>query len=107
MRPRKRHQLTATIYDKRGKIVAVGHNNYNKTHPYQACKAQQAGLPQKIYLHAEIDAIIKALRSGVDLHKISIERYDKLGQPRDAMPCPVCQIAIREAGIKFIEYTIG
>jgi deoxycytidylate deaminase len=56
-------------------------------------------------LHAEVLAIIRA--RGKLIHKIKIERYDSRGNPKDACPCPVCSIAIKEAKIKFIEYTMG
>lgn len=57
-----------------------------------------------IYLHAEVAAIIKALKVGTP-HKIMIERYGKDGSPMLAKPCAMCEIAIREAGIHFVEYT--
>jgi hypothetical protein len=29
------------------------------------------------------------------------------GRPKLAKPCVVCELAIKEAGIKFVEYTVG
>ena len=103
---KNRTDITATIYDKKGRKLSIAKNSYEKTHPIQARYARRVGEEYKQYLHAEIRAIIKALKKGVP-YKIKIERYGKGGEPRDAMPCPICQLAIREAGIKFIEYTIG
>lgn len=97
--------ITATIYDKKGKVLSVGVNSYVKSHPKQQHFANLARLPEKSFLHAEIAALVK-LRHGM-AHKIKIERYGKSGQPLNAEPCPICKLAIKEAGIKFIEYTFS
>jgi len=104
MKPRKKYKITATVLDKRGKVLAVASNSYQKTHPYQFKLAKKVGFPDKIYLHAEISAIIKAQKVGVP-YKIIIERYKANGEPANAKPCRVCEEAIKEAGIKFVEYT--
>jgi len=101
----RKQELKATIYDKRGRILSVAFNSYLKSHPKMAEFARRVGLDHKQYLHAEIAALIKCKR-GVP-YKIKIERYDKRGNPKLAAPCPVCQLAIMESGIKFIEYTVG
>jgi deoxycytidylate deaminase len=100
-----KHTLTATVYDKRGRVLSVGHNNYLKSHPYQKSCAHKVDLPDKIFLHAEINALIK-IKNGTP-HKIKIERYGKSNNPLNAKPCPICELAIKEAGIKFVEYTVG
>jgi tRNA(Arg) A34 adenosine deaminase TadA len=102
---RNRVSISATIYNKRGKVIARGENSYVKTHPRQAQNAKEVGDPHKIYLHAEIDALI-ACRSGIP-YKIKIERYDSVGNPKNAKPCPICELAIKKAGIRFVEYTVG
>ena len=101
---KKRFVLTAVIYDKRGRVLSVGKNNYTKTHPVQAKHAERAGEPYKVYLHAEIDAIIKC----PDLkraHKLVVFRYSESGSPAEARPCKTCMGAIRLAGIQHIEHT--
>jgi len=97
--------LTATITDKKGKVLSVGTNSYIKTHTLQQHYANKAGIPQKPYLHAEIAALVK-LKHGV-AHKITVERYGKSGQPLNAEPCPICKLAIKASGIKYVEYTTG
>lgn len=99
-----RYRLIAKCYDKRGIIISYGVNSYVKTHPLQAHYAGLVGQPERIYLHAEISAIINA--HGKAIHKIKIERYDAKGKPTNARPCPVCELAIKRAGIKLVEYTI-
>lgn len=101
----KKHILKATTYDKRGRVIATAMNSFDKSHPIQSKFAKQANLSEKIYLHAEISCIIKSRHR--DIHKIKIERYSNDGSPLLAAPCPICQLAIKEAGIKFVEYTVG
>jgi tRNA(Arg) A34 adenosine deaminase TadA len=98
------HQVTALIYDKRGKVLSVGQNSYIKTHPLQAIHAKKTGNPEKLYLHAEVHAITRC-RDLRRAHKIFVSRYNKSGQPVIAAPCPVCLSAIKAAGIKYVEHT--
>ena len=101
---KRQYQVKATVYDKRGRKIAVGYNNYQKTHVKQAHYSKRIGEPEKIYLHAEIAALIKCRRQP---YKIKVERYGAKGEPRMAKPCPACELAIREAGVRYVEYTIG
>ena len=98
--------MTAIIYDRKGKVLSVGQNSYIKTHPLQAKHATKVGLPDKQYLHAEVHAIVKC-RDLSKAYRIFISRFGKDGQPMLAKPCPVCQSAIKAAGIGQIEYTVG
>jgi tRNA(Arg) A34 adenosine deaminase TadA len=100
----QRHNITAILYDKRGKILAIGKNNYLKTHPLQAKSAQAVGEAYKIFLHAEIDALVKA-KTWDKAHKLVITRFTKDGKPALAKPCKICQHAIKLAGIKLVEHT--
>ena len=98
------HSLTAIIKDKKGNVLAIGKNSYTKTHPYQAKCAKEVGLPEKIFLHAEIDAILKCQ----DLSKaysIHIFRQGKSGKWLLAKPCPACQTAINRTPIKKVYHT--
>ena len=99
-----RHTIKAIIYDKRGKILSIGFNNYTKTHPLQAHYASKAGEPYKQYLHAEIHAIILC-RDLSKAYTIKVFRYGKLNTPLLAKPCPICLSAIEAAGIPNIEHT--
>jgi tRNA(Arg) A34 adenosine deaminase TadA len=98
------HSITAIIYDKRGRVLSIGHNSYVKTHPLQASHAKATGNNQKIYLHAEIHAITRC-RNLDKAHKILVMRYGKKGEPLLAKPCPVCTSAIEAAGIRIVEHT--
>jgi tRNA(Arg) A34 adenosine deaminase TadA len=96
--------ITAIIYDKRGKVLSIGKNSYVKTHPLQAKYANKVGLPEKQFLHAEIAAIVRC-RDLSKAHKIEVYRIGRNGSLLLAKPCPVCETAIQASGIKHIEHT--
>ena len=99
------HQITATIFDKQGRMLVSAHNNYTKTHPLQAKFAIKAGQPDRIYLHAELACLTK-LKNRSGAYKIKVERYKKDGTPGNAKPCAICQAAIKAYGIKYVEHTL-
>lgn len=101
---RKKFHIIATIKDKRGRVLSVGYNSYSKTHPVQKMYADMCGLPHKVYLHAEISAILK-LKQPWKAYSIHVERYDSEGNPVNAKPCVICQKAIEAAGITNVEWT--
>lgn len=98
--------MKATIFDRKGNVLSVGRNNYKKTHPFQFRLACKCGNPDKPYIHAEIDAIVKLKKKANVAHSIYIERYLKNGKPALAKPCSICEIAIGLTTIKHIEYTV-
>lgn len=98
-------KIIATVFDKKGRILSVGKNSYSKTHPLQAFYAKKVGEPEKQYLHAEVEAIIKALKRGVP-YAIHVERYSKSGCTGLAKPCDICLTAIKKAGIKKVTFTV-
>lgn len=102
----KRFKVTARVFDKRGRLLAKADNDYNKTHPEQARVAKMMGRPRKVFLHAEVKAIMKSVRKGTP-YKISVERFDSCGNPKTAFPCMICMEFIKRAGIKKIEATVG
>ena len=98
----KQH-VEATVYNAKGHIIAKGVNSYSKTHPKQAKFAKLANNPLAIYLHAEIAALVKCRKKP---HRISVVRYMKDGTTGNAEPCDICKLAIKEAGIRFVEYSV-
>lgn len=96
-----KYRVSAIIFDKSGRILSTGVNSYVKTHPLQAEYAFRCNTEQRIYLHAEIDALVKCKKQG---HKIFIMRIDIKGEPVLSKPCPICEMAIQEHGIKVVEY---
>lgn len=101
---RQQQNITAIIYDKKGRILSIGKNSYVKTHPMQAAYASKAGLPEKQFLHAELAAIIKC-KDLSKAHSILVTRVNKSGNFANAKPCPICNLAIKEADIKNISWT--
>lgn len=99
----KRHKVIAFCLDKQFRILSFGENSFEKTHPKQKLAAHKVGNDHRIYLHAEMQAILRA-RS--DIYAIYIARFDKNGSPKLAKPCPMCELAILEAGIKKVMYTV-
>lgn len=99
-----RYDITAVIRDRRGRVLSIGKNSYVKTHPKMAWHARRVGEPERIYLHAEVDAILRC-RELDRAHTISISRVSRHGQPALAKPCAACMNAIHAAGIPHIEHT--
>lgn len=101
-----KHQITAYCYNKRGHLVSIGHNSYTKSHPLQAYFAKKVGHPNKIYLHAEIAALVQAGTMETNqVHEISIVRINKAGEIRPSKPCSICQEALKAFGVHQVVYT--
>lgn len=98
--------LQAFCYDRKGRLLSSATNSYHKTHPLQKYFAEKVGSPAKVYLHAEIAAILAA--RGKPIYKIVITRHNpKTHKPLNAKPCPICAEAIRAFGIELVSYTTG
>ncbi len=93
--------------DKHGRILAESSNRYDLTHPVQAKYAKKAGQEHRIYLHAEIAVLCSIARQRIDTEKVVlyIARVGAKGNPLPACPCPVCSLALQEAGIRKIVTT--
>jgi deoxycytidylate deaminase len=100
---RQQQDLMAFAYDKRGRLISTGKNSYIKTHPVQARYAKKAGLPNKVYMHAELDALLRA--RGTKVHKMVVIRIGKDGSYMKAKPCEGCQLALKDFGVREIEHT--
>lgn len=96
---KKKYHFKAVITDKKGNVLSIGENNYTKSHPYMAKMAMMYDEPDKIFLHAEIAAILKCRRL-TDAHTIHIYQIAKDGTVTLAKPCKICAGAISKAGIK-------
>ncbi|SRR6056297_2581722 len=85
----------ALCLDSRGHIISVG-TNTKKTHPMQEEYARRAKRPQKVSLHAELAALIKAR---TDVETLVVCRINKQGELRNSKPCPICMLALEEAKV--------
>lgn len=100
-----KQDVTAIIYDKRGRVLSIGKNSYIKTHTLQARYAKMEGQEEKVFMHAEIHAIARC-RNLAEAYRISVMRFDGSGNPALAKPCKICARAIKEhTSIKVVEHT--
>jgi deoxycytidylate deaminase len=99
-----KHSITALIYDKKGKLLSIGTNSYVKTHPIQAKAAKAVGEPCRIFLHAEIAAIVR-LKDWTKAHTMVLTRFKKDGSEGLSKPCKACQHVINLTGIHNVYYT--
>ena len=98
-----KHLIITTCYNKKGQVISCANNSYKKTHPLQKYFAEKVGHPDKIYLHAEIAAILR--RGDQKIYSIWIQRRNKKNKMLLAKPCPICQEAIKAFGIKNVYYS--
>lgn len=99
----KCQELTAIAYDKRGRIISIGTNSYVTTHPLQAKYARKAGCPDAVFIHAEIDALVRA--RGRRIHRMFVSRRDADGNYVMAKPCKSCQLALKDFGVRLVEWS--
>jgi len=92
----KKQRVFAIITDKKGHILASGGNSYTRTHPRMAYYSAKFNDFNKIYLHAEIASIVACNKKP---YAIYIARVDKKGNSLPCNPCPICKLAILDAGI--------
>jgi deoxycytidylate deaminase len=99
-----KHAITAIIFDKRNRPISVGTNDYLRSHPLQKKCAEAVGEPDRIFIHAEIAALVR-LKDWSRADSILVTRYTKDGKPANAKPCRACQHALALAGINRIRHT--
>ena len=97
----------------KNRIYAVGVNGY-KSHPVMA--QYQVKHEDQIYLHAEIDAMIKAQKrlNQDQMQKATVyvsrvvypKPFSKLAIQKNSKPCEVCMNYMLDMGIKKVIYSI-
>lgn len=103
---KKRYQITTKAFDKKGRHLSTGYNKYYKSNTWQKELSILAGLSEdRIYIHSEVDCLIKVRNSRKTAYSIQIERYDSYGNPKNAFPCKSCQLAIKLSGVKIVYFT--
>lgn len=103
------HARLAACIVKKGVILGFGKNRY-KTHPLQAKFAKNE---KSIYLHAEIAAIVDALRryepediQWSTLYLVRAKKTQGIWGSGYALPCSGCTQALGSFGIVDWRYTI-
>ena len=61
------------------------------------------GHPERMYLHAEVQALLRA--GDKKVHRLVVQRFDSDGKPAMAKPCAICQKALQLYGVKHLWYT--
>lgn len=84
---------------KKNKVVSIGRNKPQKTHPMM-CKFNKFKR-----LHAEIDACIGIDRNFVTDSVMYTYRELKDGTLANSKPCETCQFLLKELGVKKVYYT--
>lgn len=96
--PRVGVRVGAALFSK-SNLIALGFNTYGQTHPF----AQDKGFNRPI--HAEMKCLLKRRHfdsnAGLVLYTWR-ERDD--GSPGCSKPCVMCELAIREAGVRRVRF---
>ena len=101
---RKRYEIVATCFDKKGKVLGTGVNDYSRSHPLMKHFAVKAGeSEQKDKLHAELSAVLASGRKNI--HSIFVQRFHNDGSMAVAAPCPTCKAMLKGFGVKIVRYT--
>ena len=102
--PRKRYEIIASTFDKKGNLIASGMNSYKKSHPLMQHFSGLAGEhPDKVLTHAELQAMLRS--KGKEVHSILVQRFDAFGNPKMAKPCRTCQKMLEAFEVKVVRYT--
>lgn len=103
--PRKRYEIIASTFDKKGNLIASGMNSYRKTHPLMRHFAKLAGEHEaKTAIHAELQAMLRS--KGKEVHSILVQRFDAFGNPAMSRPCASCISMLKAFGVKEAVYTV-
>lgn len=89
---------------RKNKVITTATNLQHKSHPLQAQLAERVGLKEKIYLHAEINALIKA-REDVDTIVVARIGGHFHNELRNSKPCPICRMALEMNNVRRIIYS--
>jgi len=98
----KKYWVIAASLDHHNNIISIGENSYQKTHPMQSKFSIKTGNHDREYLHAEIASLVKN-RSAAE--SIMVIRMTSSGSIKMARPCNICNLALREAKIRFIYFS--
>lgn len=104
MSARKKFQLVATTFDKRGRVIATAQNDYKRSHPLAKHYAVLAGESEhKDRIHAELSAVLTSGKTVIQ--SILVQRFNADGSMANAKPCPACQLMLKSFGVKLVRYT--
>ncbi len=98
---RHKYKVGAVII-KGGRLLSVGYNSTNKTHPSNqtwenSCHAEEAAILKRIKIQNGLASLVGAT--------IYVSRISASGRAAMAKPCIHCEKLIRAVGIKKVVYT--
>lgn len=101
---RRRYVITASTFDRKGRHIATGVNDYKKSHPAYKEFAVKAGESEcKHFIHSEFSAMLQS--RGKNVHSIFVQRFDQYGNPKLARPCKTCELMLKIYGVKVVRFT--
>lgn len=93
-------KMSAILLDKRNRVISTGVNSYETTHPQQFYAALMASkkfknpnLRKKLYLHCEINCLIKSRKPGNKLVICRVGGHSG-NELRNSFCCPICYLYI-------------
>lgn len=100
------YQAMAAVLVKGNRILSIGVNNPNKTHPEQKDRIANKGrLVSNKTIHAELDALIRANHENIRGSTLYVIRRKKNMDLGLARPCAACAALVKSYGIKKIVYS--
>lgn len=101
---RKKFHITCTAYDKSGRVICIENNSYKDSCRLMRFFAKATGEHKKVYNHAEIKCIDKAIKLGKIVYSLKVERIEN-GLYQNAKPCKICTHAIKHFKINKVVYS--
>jgi len=106
---KKKFHITCTAYDKSGRVIAIENNSYTDSCRLMRFFAKAVGDrtkndQRKVYNHAEIKCIDRAIKLGKIVHMLKVERIEN-GLYQNAKPCYICMHAIKHFKIAKVIYS--
>lgn len=90
-----KQRIYAVAVDRKGRVLAEAYNQYQKSHPKQFYYAAKTNNDRRVFLHAEMLCIIRALKTGKKIKTLYVARAGQNGQAMLASPCPVCTLMLQ------------
>lgn len=100
-----RYSISASTFDKKGNLIAQGTNCYKKTSPFQKKFAIMVQKPDRIFWHAECNAMQRSLRTNKVVDRIVVIRYDASGALALAKPCDMCMTMLKHYNVRKVIYS--
>jgi deoxycytidylate deaminase len=103
---KKRYVIIASSYDKRNRLIHSCTNSYTDSSSIMRYYAFKAGYPKRVYNHAEVICLYHSIvRMKQKVDKLLVVRMDSNGNYKDCRPCEVCQLALKDFGIRTVLYS--